>query len=168
MDNGKNSARVIPQGLHTLTPHLVVRGGAAAIDFYKNAFGATEIARHVGPDGRSLMHARLRIGDSALFLADEFPQCASPQTLGGSPVTLALYVEDCDAVFNRAIAAGATVRMPLADMFWGDRYGCLIDPFGHVWSIATHKEDVSAEELVRRARAAFANKGGCAGEPAAV
>jgi uncharacterized glyoxalase superfamily protein PhnB len=168
MDNGKNGVRAIPQGLHTLTPHLVVRGAAAAIDFYKQAFGAIEICRHVGPDGRSLMHAQLRIGDSALLLNDEFPQCPSPQGLGGSPVALALYVEDCDAVFNRAVAAGATVRMPLADMFWGDRYGCLIDPFGHVWSVATHKEDVSPEELARRAQAAFAHMGDCAGEPAAV
>ncbi|HJT78638.1 MAG TPA: VOC family protein [Gemmataceae bacterium] len=168
MHNGTNGVRSVPEGYHTLTPHLVVRGAAAAIDFYKQAFGATEICRHVGPDGQSLMHAQLRIGDSLLFLADEFPQCRSPQALGGSPVTLALYVEDCDAVFKRAVAAGATVRMPLADMFWGDRYGCLIDPFGHVWSVATHKEDVPPEELARRAQAAFAHMGKGAAEPAAV
>jgi uncharacterized glyoxalase superfamily protein PhnB len=169
MKNGKNGVRAIPEGFHTITPHLIIRGAAAAIDFYKKAFGATEVCRHPGQDGKTLMHAELKIGDSHLFLADEFPQmgCKSPLALGGSPVTISLYVEDTDAVFNRAVAAGAQVRMPPMDMFWGDRYGQITDPFGHVWSIATHKEDVSPEELARRAQAAF-KEGACAGEPAKV
>ena len=168
MHNGKNGVHSIPQGLRTVTPHLIIRWAAEAIEFYKKAFGAIEICRHPTPDGKGLLHAQLKIGDSIVFLADEFPQCRSPQALGGSPVTLSLYVEDCDAVFNQAVAAGATVRMPLMDMFWGDRYGCLIDPFGHAWSVATHKEDVSAEELARRAQACFAKMDKAACEPAAV
>jgi uncharacterized glyoxalase superfamily protein PhnB len=117
------------------------------------------------------MHAELKIGDSHLFLADEFPNmgCHSPLALGGTPVTISLYVEDTDAVFNQAVAAGAQVRMPPTDMFWGDRYGQLTDPFGHVWAIATHQEDVSPEELARRAQAAFTSQeGSCAGEHAQV
>ncbi len=169
MHNGKNGVRAIPQGFHSITPHLVVRGGAAAIEFYKKAFGAAEISRHPGPGGK-LMHAMLKIGDSNLMLADEFPEhgCTSPQALGGSPVTISLYVEDVDAVFKQAVAAGAQVRMPPMDMFWGDRYGQVIDPFGHWWSIATHKEDVSPEEMARRAAAAFKPDGSCAGEHAKV
>jgi uncharacterized glyoxalase superfamily protein PhnB len=170
MHNGKNGVRAIPEGFHTITPHLVVRGGAAAIEFYKKAFGATEICRFPGPDGQSLMHGELKIGDSILFLADEFPNmgCQSPLALGGSPVTISLYVEDTDAVFNQAVAAGAQVRMPPADMFWGDRYAQLTDPFGHVWALATHKEDVSPEEMARRAEAAFKQSAPCPGEPAQV
>lgn len=120
------------------------------------------------PDGKAIGHAELRIGDSIFFLADEFPPCQSPLAFGGSPVTLSLYVEDCDAVFNRAVAAGATVRMPPADMFWGDRYGQIVDPFGHVWALCTHKEDVAPEEMMHRAQECFANMGKGAGEPAAV
>jgi uncharacterized glyoxalase superfamily protein PhnB len=168
MHNGKNGVRAIPEGFHTLTPHLVVRGGVQAIEFYKKAFGAEEIMRMPMPDGKAIGHAELRIGDSIFFLADEFPQCKSPQTLGGSPVTLSLYVEDCDQVFNRAVAAGAEVRMPPADMFWGDRYGQLTDPFGHVWALSTHKEDVPPDEMARRAKAAFANMGKADCQPAAV
>ncbi len=147
----------IPEGCHTVTPHLIVRGGDRAIDFYKRAFNAKETIRMPGPDGKTIMHAEIRIGDSALFLADEFPDMGSnsPQGIGGSPVVIHLYVEDADAVFNQAVAAGATVRFPLSDMFWGDRYGQVTDPFGHVWSIATHKEDLTAEEMSKRAAGAF-------------
>ncbi len=168
MHNGKNGVRVIPEGCHTLTPHLVVRGAAAAIDYYKQAFGAEEVMRMPMPDGQTIGHAELRIGNSMIFLADEFPQCKSPLALGGSPVTLSLYVEDCDEVFQRAVAAGATVRMPPADMFWGDRYSQIVDPFGHVWALCTHKEDIAPEEMMRRAQEAFANMAKSAGEPAAV
>ncbi len=134
--------------MHTITPHLVCAGAADAIEFYKNAFGAEELMRIPGPDGK-LGHAMLRIGDSALMLADEFPQWDSfgPRALKGSPVTLHLAVADVDQAFERAIAAGARVRMPLADMFWGDRYGIVEDPFGHRWSMATHIRDVSPEEM---------------------
>ena len=152
------SVKPIPEGMHAVTPHLVVKGGAAAIDFYKNAFGAVELSRSPMPDGK-LMHASLRIGDSIIFLADEFPgQCNAPSPGAASPVTLHLYVEDADATFNRATAAGATAKMPLMDAFWGDRYGQLTDPFGHTWSIATRKEDVSPEEADRRAKAMFGGK----------
>jgi PhnB protein len=153
------NARVepIPSGFHTLTPHLVVKGASQAIEFYKKAFGAEEIGRAPGPDGKSLMHAELKIGDSRLMLVDEFPEmdCRGPQSIGGTPVTIHMYVKDADAAFSRAVAAGAQVRMPLEDMFWGDRYGVLTDPFGHAWSIATHKEDVTPEEIAKRAQAAF-------------
>ncbi len=166
--NGNGSVKKIPDGFHTVTPHLVIRGAAKAIDFYKKAFGAQEIMCMSGPDGKTVMHGEIKIGNSIVFLAEEFPNmgCASPQALGNSPVTLCLYVEDCDAVFNQAVAAGAQVRMPLSDMFWGDRYGQVIDPFGHIWSIATHREDVSPAELRKRAAALFAAGGQCAGEPA--
>jgi uncharacterized glyoxalase superfamily protein PhnB len=148
----------IPEGTHTITPHLVVRGGDRAIEFYKQAFGAVETTRMQGPDG-SIMHAELRIGDSPLYLADENPAwgAISPLALGGSPVSIHLYVHDVDAAFDRAIQAGATVRMPLSDAFWGDRYGQVGDPFGHIWSVATHKEDVSSEEMERRVRESFAS-----------
>jgi uncharacterized glyoxalase superfamily protein PhnB len=148
----------IPEGTHTVTPHLIVRGGDRAIEFYKQAFGAVETTRMPAPDG-SIMHAELRIGDSPVYLAEENPAwgALSPLALGGSPVSIHLYVPDVDASFERAIQAGATVRMPLSNAFWGDRYGQLGDPFGHVWSIATHTEDVSPEELERRARETFAS-----------
>jgi PhnB protein len=149
----------IQDGHHTIIPHLVVKGAAAAIDFYKKAFGAVEIGRMAMPDGKTLMHAQLKIGDSHLFLADEMPfpgTCKSPQTLGGNSIALHLNVEDADAVFNRAVAAGAQPTMPLADMFWGDRYGQVTDPFGQRWSIATHKEDVAPEEMKKRAEVMFA------------
>ena len=138
----------IPEGFHTLTPHLVVRGAADAIEFYRKAFGAEEIRRMPGPDGK-LMHAELNIGDSRLMLADEFPDwgAVGPESIGGSPVTLSLYVEDCDAMFNQAVGAGATVRMPLADQFWGDRYGQLTDPFGHIWAVCTNIKELSSDEI---------------------
>jgi uncharacterized glyoxalase superfamily protein PhnB len=146
----------IPSGFQTLTPHLVVKGASRAIDFYKKAFGAQEIGRLTGPDGKSIMHADLKIGDSHVFLVDEFPQmgCRGPEGGSGTAVTIHIYVEDVDAAFGKAVAAGAQVKMPVSDMFWGDRYGVLTDPFGHAWSIATHKEDLAPEEIRKRARTA--------------
>jgi uncharacterized glyoxalase superfamily protein PhnB len=142
----------IPDGMHSVTPHLVCAGAADAIEFYRKAFDAADIGRLPGPGGK-LLHALIRIGDSAVMLVDEFPEWGSfgPRSLKGSPVTLHLYVEDVDAVFERAVAAGAQVVMPLADMFWGDRYGVLEDPFGHRWSIGTHVRDVSPDEMQRAA-----------------
>jgi PhnB protein len=146
----------VPDGYHTLTPYLVIRDAAKAIEFYEKAFGAKETFRMPGPGGK-IMHAELQIGDSMLMLAEEMPEygAKSPQALGGSPVNVFLYVEDADKVFNQAVAAGATVTMPLADQFWGDRYGKLADPFGHQWSVATHKEDVAPEEMAKRAAKAM-------------
>ncbi|MDI3464050.1 MAG: Glyoxalase family protein [Nitrospira sp.] len=143
----------IPDGMHTVTPHLVCAGAAKAIEFYKKAFNAVELGKVPGPEGK-LLHALIRIGDSPVMLVDEFPDHHSlgPKSLKGSPVTIHLYVQDVEAVFNQAVAAGATVTMPVADMFWGDRYGLLEDPFGHHWSIATHIRDVSPEELKEAAR----------------
>ena len=153
----KNKTKPIPEGFHTLTPHLVVKGASKAIDFYKKAFSAEEIRRMPGPDGKSIMHAELKIGNSRLMLVDEFPgmNARGPESIGGTPVTIHMFVEDADTVFNRAVNAGAQVRMPLADMFWGDRYGVLTDPFGHLWSIATHKEDLAPEEIRKRMQSSF-------------
>ena len=147
----------IPEGMNGFIPHLTVKGCAKAIDFYKKAFGAVERSRHAMPDG-SIMHASIKIGANALFLNDEYKEMGtlSPQTLGGTPVYIMLYVNDVDATVKRAVEAGATIKMPVADQFWGDRYGLLADPFGHYWEIATHKEDVSDEELKRRGREAMA------------
>jgi PhnB protein len=152
-----SSVKPIPEGMHTLTPHLVCADASSAIDFYKKAFGATELARMPGPNGK-LMHGAVRIGDSVLMLVDEMPEWGSlgPKALKGSPVTIHMYVEDADAALARAVAAGAKVTMPLADMFWGDRYGQIEDPFGHRWSIATHIRDASPEEM----RQAMAKMGG--------
>ena len=152
------SVKPIPEGMHTVTPHLCIKGAAEAIEFYKKAFGAEELCRIPSPDGQGLVHAAVKIGDSVVFLVDEFPpMCAlGPKSIGGTAVTIHLYVEDADAVFNQALAAGAEVRMPLADQPWGDRYGSVVDPFGHQWSVATHKEDVTPEELDRRFNAACA------------
>jgi PhnB protein len=149
--------KAIPEGYHTVTPHLVVRGADRAIDFYKRAFGAEEQFRIAAPDGKSLMHAEIKIGSSIVFLGDESLDmgCRSPQSLGGSAGSLNLYVEDVDAAFQRAVAAGAQVKMPVTDMFWGDRYGRVLDPFGHEWGLATHKEDVSPGEIAKRAEAFF-------------
>ena len=143
----------IPEGMHSITPHLVCAGAAEAIEFYKKAFGAVEGARLPGPDGK-LMHAMIRIGDSAVMLVDEMPQWGAlgPKSLEGSPVTIHLYVKDVDAVVKRAVSLGAKVTMPVDDMFWGDRYGKLEDPFGHHWSIGTHKRDVTAEEMQQAMR----------------
>jgi len=137
-----------PPGMHTLTPHLVCAGAAEAIKFYEKAFGAVEEARLPGPNGK-LMHALVRIGDSALMLVDEFPEMGSvsPKALKGSPVTIHLYVDDVDATVARAVGAGARVTMPVEDMFWGDRYGVLVDPFGHSWSVATPKQQLSMAQV---------------------
>ncbi len=138
----------IPDGMHSVTPHIVCNGAADAIRFYKKAFNAEELFRLDGPDGK-LMHACIQIGNSRVMMADEFPEWGSlgPKTLKGSPVTLHLYVEDADQAFAQAVDAGATIKMPLANMFWGDRYGMVTDPFGHMWSIATHIKDVSHEDM---------------------
>ena len=137
-----------PQGLHTVTPHLVCAGAADAIEFYKKAFNATEEMRLPGPDGK-LMHAQIRIGDSCVMLVDESPawSTSGPRSLKGSPVTLHLFAQDVDAFAARAVAAGAKITMPVAGMFWDDRYGVLDDPFGHHWSVGTHIRDVSPDEM---------------------
>ena len=142
------SVNPIPEGMHTVTPHLICAGAGDAIDFYKKAFGATETSRMPGPGGK-LIHASIRIGDSAVMLVDEMPEWGSlgPKALNGSPVVIHLYVDDVDAFAARAVAAGAKVTMPVADMFWGDRYGQLEDPFGHRWSVATHVRDVSPADM---------------------
>jgi len=142
------AVKAIPEGMHTITPHLICAGAADAIAFYKKAFGAIEQTRMPGPGG-TVMHASLRIGDSTLMLADEFPQSGGygPLALKGTPVVIHLYVPNADEFFAQAVAAGATVRMPLADMFWGDRYGQVQDPFGHMWSIATHQHDYTPEQM---------------------
>ena len=149
--------KAVPDGTHTITPHLSVRGAAKAIEFYEKAFQAKVLDIHYAPDGK-VMHARLKIGDSYLMLADEYPGMGTPapQTLGGSPVVLNLYAENIDSLFEQAVAAGATVTMPLANQFWGDRYGQIVDPFGHHWALGAHQEDVPAEDLDRRGKAAFA------------
>jgi uncharacterized glyoxalase superfamily protein PhnB len=142
----------VPEDFHTITPQLAVKGVAEAIAWYTRAFGANELLRNAAPDGTSIMHAELLLGDSRFFVVDELPgSMASPFTLGGSPVTLHLYVHDVDALFQRAVEAGATVLMPVADQFWGDRYGMLVDPFGHRWSIASRIEDLSPRALHERA-----------------
>ena len=145
----------IPDGYHTVTPYLIVNDGVRALDFYQRAFGAKERMRMPQPDGR-IGHAEVEIGDSRIMLADEFPEmdARSPKTVGGSPVSIMLYVEDVDAVFKQAIGAGAREVRPVADQFYGDRLGSLQDPFGHKWHIATHKEDLSLEEIKKRAAAA--------------
>ncbi|HYR95910.1 MAG TPA: VOC family protein [Candidatus Binatus sp.] len=151
-----SKAKPIPDGQHPLTPYLCVRDASRAIEFYTKAFGATESMRIAQPDGK-IGHAELRIGDATIMLADEFPDfdVVSPQSLGGSPVTLHLYVADVDAFARRAVSAGAKLLRPVEDQFYGDRVGRLADPFGHVWMVATHQEDVSPEEMQRRARALY-------------
>jgi len=155
------SVKPVPEGFHTLTPHLVCAGAADAIAFYQRAFGAEEVMRIPGPGGM-LMHAEVRIGNSMVMLGEEAPQWGAlgPVTLKGTPVTLHLYVPDVDAAMARAVAAGATVTMPAADMFWGDRYGQVQDPFGHRWSMATHLQDLTIEQIqANMAAAGMAN--GC-------
>jgi PhnB protein len=150
------STTAIPAGHHTVTPYLAIKNAAKALEFYKEAFGATVASKLLMPDGR-LGHAEIRIGDSMIMMADEFPEYGgkSPETLGGSPVCIHLYVEDVDSFFNKAVAAGARERKPVADQFYGDRSGQLEDPFGHLWWVATHKEDVAPEEMQRRVEAMF-------------
>ena len=145
----------IPEGYHSVTPYLIIRGAADAIEFYQKAFGAIELFRFPGPDGKIGL-AEMQVGNSRIMLADEYPDMGynGPQTIGGSPVALMIYLADVDAVFNRAVEAGATVKEPLQDKFYGDRIGTVVDPFGHRWHLATHQEDVSMEEMERRAKAA--------------
>jgi len=153
-----SKARPIPEGFHALTPYLTVKGADKAIEFYKKAFGAKEISRMPGPDGR-VMHAELKIGDSHLMLAEACPEYGGnkdPIALGGSPVTVHHYVENVDAVFKQAVAAGAKGDMPPTDMFWGDRFCKVTDPFGQHWSIATHVEDLTKEQMGKRAAEAMA------------
>ena len=153
------NVKPIPAGHHTVTPYLVIKNGVKAMDFYKAAFGATEIFKLVMPDGR-LGHGEIRVGDSVIMMSDEFPEYGgkSPQTLGGSPVNIHLYVEDVDAFFKKAVGAGAIERKPVKDQFYGDRSGQLEDPFGHLWWVATHKEDVSPDEMQKRVNAMFGSK----------
>ena len=150
------TAKPIPDGYHTVTPYLIVHQAAEAIDFYKRAFGASELMRLVAPNG-VVGHAEVKIGDSPIMLADESPDegFRGPHSLGGSAVSILLYVEDVDTLFDRAIAAGAKALRPVTDQFYGDRAGTLEDPFGHVWTLATHKEDLSPTEINKRAEAVF-------------
>jgi PhnB protein len=149
------NVKPIPDGYHSVTPYLIIKGAADAIEFYKKAFGATELFRMGGPDG-TIGHAEIKIGDSPIMLADQQPEMGyvSPATLGGTPVSIMIYVEDVDTIFNQAIAAGGESVKPLQDQFYGDRSGSLKDPFGHMWHVATHKEDVSPEEMDKRMAAA--------------
>lgn len=145
------AVKPIPDGFHTLTPYLICKGAGDAIAWYQKALGATEIYRMPGPDGW-VMHAELQVGSSRLMLADENPErgTKSPKALGGTPVSTFIYTEDVDAAFNRAVGAGATVAVPLTDMFWGDRFAAVVDPYGHEWQMATHKEDVAPDEMMKR------------------
>jgi len=149
----------IPEGHHTVTPQLTLDNAAQGIDWYKKALGAQEVTRAVGPDGK-IMHAELRIGDSLIMMNDAMGGGKGAKAMGGSPASLWVYVEDCDSLFNRAVEAGATVKEAVQDKFYGDRTGTVIDPFGHIWHIATHKEDVSMEEMERRAKTASAGASG--------
>lgn len=148
------AAKAIPEGYYSLTPYLVCKGAAKAIDFYTKAFGGQETVRMPGPGGQ-IMHAEMKIGNAMLMLADENKERGhlSPESIGGTATSIMFYTDDVDAVFNRAVAAGAKSEMPPADMFWGDRMGNLVDPFGHKWAIATHKEDVSPDEMEKRMQA---------------
>jgi len=154
--------KAIPEGYHTVTPMLAVRGGVQAIDFYKKALGAHERFRMPSPDGKSIMHAELQVGDSIIMLADEQPDmgCKAPTSLGGTTGSLFLYVQDADAAFKRAVDAGAKAVMAPADMFWGDRFGQVEDPFGHRWGFATHKEDLTPEEIGKRQKQFMASMAG--------
>jgi PhnB protein len=153
------TVKPIPDGYSTATPYLTAKGTAAAIDYYKKAFGAEEIMRHAAPDGR-VAHAEIKIGNSRIMLGDEFPEMnvKSPKSLGGTPVSIYLYVNDVDSIFKSALAAGGTSLRAVQDEFYGDRAGTLVDPFGHRWTIATHKEDVPKDELERRMKTAMSPK----------
>ena len=155
------SVKPIPDGYHSVTPYLIVRGGAQALEFYQQAFGAVELMRMAGPDGK-IGHAEIRIGDSPVMLADEHPEMdvLGPQSRGGSTCGMLIYVDDVDTAFPQALAAGATEERPVQDQFYGDRSGTLVDPFGHRWTIATHVEDLSPEELAQRAEAAMPEHAG--------
>jgi PhnB protein len=155
------NVKPVPEGFHSVTPYLFVRSAASAIDFYKNIFGATEIMRMPGANGK-IMHAELRIGDSIVMLADENPQTGvmSPQTIGGFSVGMHLYVENVDQVIQKAVESGAKLLRPIKNQFYGDRSGSILDPFGHMWSVATHVEDVSPEEMRKRMTAAVGQAAG--------
>lgn len=147
----------IPDGYHAVTPSLIVNDGIKAIDYYKKVFDAKDKGIMMTPDGKSVAHAELEIGDSKIMLSDEFPEmnCLSPASIGGSPISLYLYVEDVDKTFNLAVSEGASVLYPVADQFWGDRHGSIKDPFGHIWSISTHVKDIAEEEIKKAAAEAF-------------
>jgi len=149
------AVKPIPEGYHSVTPYLSIGGAAEAIEFYKKAFGAVELFRMAGPDGK-IGHAEIKIGDSPIMLADEYPeiQCVGPKSLGGTSVSIVIYVKDVDSVFKQALGAGATEQRAVEDKFYGDRMGSLIDPFGHIWHVGTHIEDVTPEEMEKRAAAA--------------
>jgi PhnB protein len=155
------AVKAVPEGYHTVTPYLFIKGAAAAIEYYKKAFGAAEVMRMGGPDGQ-IGHAEIKIGDSMIMLADEHPDMGhrGPQAYGGTPVSMVLYVPDVDSLFRQAIAAGAKELRPLKDQFYGDRSGTLEDPFGHLWTIGTHKEDVPPEEMERRMAAYMKEQAG--------
>ncbi|HEY9789103.1 MAG TPA: VOC family protein [Candidatus Obscuribacterales bacterium] len=146
------NVKPVPDHMHTINVYLTVKNAPEAIEWYKKAFNATEHHRSLGPDGKSVMHCELRVGDSTFMLSDEFPEmsCKSPQTLGGTPMAMFMYVDNVDQVFENVTKAGAKVTMPLGDMFWGDRYGQVVDPYGHKWGIATHKEDLTPEQVKQR------------------
>jgi PhnB protein len=154
-----DNVKPIPDGYHTVTPYLTIKNAAAALDFYKQAFGAEECFRMTDPQGK-IGHAEIRIGDSSIMLCDEFPEMGgtSPDTLGGSPVMIHLYVEQVDALVDRAVKAGGRLERPVADQFYGDRAGMVVDPFGHKWWIATHVEELAPDEIKKRAAAMFGNK----------
>ena len=147
-------AKAIPEGYHTVTPYIVVRGASAAIEFYKKVFDAKEVFRMAGPDGKSITHAEIRIGDSVVMLSEENEAWDSlgPQSRGGATGSLFMYVQDVDAAYDKAVKAGATAKMPPSDMFWGDRFGQLVDPFGQEWGLATHKEDLTEEQIAKKAK----------------
>lgn len=154
-----NNVKKIPDGVNTISAYLSVKGAEEAIEFYKKAFNGQEIRRQLGPGGK-IMHAQVRIGNSTLMLSDEFPELglcdvSAPTTLGGTSVTLQAYFEDVDRVFEQAVNAGAKVTMPLMDQFWGDRYGRVVDPFGHQWALATHIEDLTPEQMKERQEKMF-------------
>lgn len=149
----------IPDGFSSITINLTVKDAAAAIEFYKKAFSAQEAYRFFGPDNKTIMHAEIRIGNSILMLSDEMPQmnCLSPLSIGGAGAAVYLYVDDADKTFAEAVGAGAKPLMPVMDAFWGDRWGSVVDPFGHIWSIATHKKDMSPDEIKKAGEEAFKN-----------
>jgi PhnB protein len=154
-----SKVKPIPDGFNTVSTYLIVRNASKALEFYSKAFGAEPGLHMAGPDGKGTMHAEMHLGNSTVMLTEENPQWGtqSPETLGGTPASLHIYVEDTDALFSRAVEAGCEVSYPISDTFWGDRYGKLKDPFGHEWGIATHKEDVGPEEMAKRAREWFAS-----------
>ncbi len=156
-------ANPIPEGFRAITPHLIVDGAGEAIDFYTKAFGAKEVMRMPGPDGKSVMHAELDINDSRIMIADQYPDMGTqgPKTIGGTPVCIHFYCDDVDGMVKQATEAGAELLMPPMDMFWGDRYGKVKDPFGHEWSVATHTKDMTPQEIGVAADEFMKNMGGC-------